>query len=200
MRLTLLRHAMTAWNLEKRVQGRIDQPICARGREQLGALSLPKSLRDCRWYCSPLLRARQTAELLGLQDLKIDAALQEMSWGEWEGQILKPLRRKLGDVMRQNERRGLDFCPPGGESPRQVQQRLQAWLIRIASEQVDCAAVTHKGVIRCIYSLASGWDMRGDCPVEFAWDAAHQFELSPDGKILDSYRAISLTPRRQPSG
>jgi len=198
MKLTLLRHAMTAWNLEKRVQGRIDQPICASGRELLSVLSLPTCLRDCRWYCSPLLRARQTAELLCLQNFEIDAALQEMSWGEWEGQILKPLRRKLGEVMRQNERRGLDFCPPGGESPRQVQQRLKAWLVRIASEQGDCAAVTHKGVIRCIYSLASGWDMRGECPVEFAWDAAHQFELGPGGKVLDSYRAIPLTHRRKP--
>ena len=192
MKLTLLRHAMTAWNQEKRVQGRIDQPLCQSGLRQLAALSLPPSLRACRWYCSPLLRARQTAEALGLESIEFEAALIEMSWGQWEGQILKPLRRKLGDSMRRNESRGLDFLPPGGESPRQVQARLRPWLQAIALDGDDCCALTHKGVIRCIYSLASGWDMRGECPVDFAWDAAHQFELDADGTVLDSYRMISL--------
>ena len=34
MKLALLRHGMTDWNLEKRVQGRIDQPLSATGRQQ----------------------------------------------------------------------------------------------------------------------------------------------------------------------
>ena len=50
----------------------------------------------------------------------------------------------------------------------------------------------HKGIIRCIYALASGWDMRGESPVDFAWDAIHQFELTPDGELCDSYQAIPL--------
>ncbi|TNF87912.1 MAG: histidine phosphatase family protein [Gammaproteobacteria bacterium] len=192
MKLVLLRHAMTDWNLEKRIQGRIDQPLGASGREQLARLELPPALRACRWYCSPLLRARQTAEVLGLTDFEIEPALIEMSWGEWEGEILKPLRRKLGETMRANESRGLDFCPPGGESPAQVQARLQPWLQCIATTAVDSAAVTHKGIIRCIYSLSSGWDMRGECPVDFSWAAAHQFELTADGRLRDSYEEIPL--------
>lgn len=192
MKLTLLRHAMTAWNLEKRVQGRIDQPLSEKGRQQLAALRLPPALLASQWYCSPLLRARQTAEALGLDAITFEAALIEMSWGDWEGQILKPLRRELGETMRRNESRGLDFLPPGGESPRQVQARLRAWLQNIAPGGNDCCAITHKGVIRCMYSLASGWDMRGECPVEFAWNAAHQFELDDDGSVLESYRQISL--------
>ena len=192
MKLTLLRHGMTAWNLEKRVQGRIDQPLSRQGLQQLAALSLPPSLRNLRWFCSPLLRARQTAEALELEAVEFESALIEMSWGQWEGEILKPLRRKLGDSMRRNESRGLDFRPPGGESPRQVQARLSPWLRAIASAGDDCCAVTHQGVIRCMYSLASGWDMRGECPVDFAWDAVHQFELDADGAVRDSYRMISL--------
>ena len=134
----------------------------------------------------------ETAELLNLNALKIEAALIEMSWGDWEGEILKPLRKRLGDEMRINESRGLDFCPPGGESPRQVQARLQTWLRKIASSEQDTAAVVHKGIIRCIYALAFDWDMRGESPVDFAWDALHQFELSADGKLLDSYQSIPL--------
>jgi probable phosphoglycerate mutase len=192
MKLALLRHAVTEWNLEKRVQGRIDQPVSDLGREQLAKLALPRSLANYRWYCSPLLRARQSAELLGLKDIVIEPALIEMNWGEWEGEILKPLRRKLGDVMRANESRGLDFCPPGGESPRQVQARLQPWLQQLAASGNNSAAIVHKGIIRCIYSLASGWDMRAESPVDFAWDAVHEFELAASGKVLDSYQSIPL--------
>ncbi len=195
MKLALLRHGVTDWNLEKRVQGQIDRPLSQLGRQQLAELALAPSFDAYRWYCSPLLRARQTAELLGLKDVLLESALIEMNWGDWEGQILKPLRKKLGDAMRDNESRGLDFRPPGGESPRQVQSRLRPWLRRIASSERDSAAVVHKGIIRCIYALASGWDMRGESPVDFAWDAIHQFELTPDGKLLDSYRVIPLEKR-----
>ncbi|MFZ9037131.1 MAG: histidine phosphatase family protein [Gammaproteobacteria bacterium] len=192
MKLALLRHGVTDWNLEKRVQGQIDRPLSRLGRQQLAELTLPPSLAAYRWYCSPLLRARQTAELLGLKDVLLEPALIEMNWGDWEGQILKPLRRKLGDSMRDNESRGRDFRPPGGESPRQVQSRLRPWLRQVAASERDSAAVVHKGIIRCIYALASGWDMRGESPVDFAWDAIHQFELTPDGELCDSYQAIPL--------
>lgn len=192
MKLALLRHAVTDWNLEKRVQGRIDQPLSATGRQQFESLAIPSTFAAYRWYCSPLRRARETAGLLGLTAIEIEAALIEMSWGEWEGEILKPLRKRLGDEMRDNERRGVDFCPPGGESPRQVQARLQPWLRQIAASRQDTAAVVHKGIIRCIYALACDWDMCGESPVDFAWDSIHQFELSADGKLLDSYQSIPL--------
>jgi probable phosphoglycerate mutase len=77
MKLALLRHAVTDWNLEKRVQGRIDQPLSTTGRQQFEKLALPSMLTGYRWYCSPLCRATQTAELLGLTDIAIDAALIE---------------------------------------------------------------------------------------------------------------------------
>jgi broad specificity phosphatase PhoE len=192
MKLALLRHAVTDWNLEKRVQGRIDQPLSATGLRQFQDLALPPKFVAYRWYCSPLRRARQTAELLGLTAIDIEAALIEMNWGDWEGEILKPLRMRLGDEMRDNERRGVDFRPPGGESPRQVQVRLQTWLRQIAASGQDTAAVVHKGIIRCIYALACDWDMCGESPVDFAWDAIHQFKLSADGKLLDSYQSIPL--------
>jgi 2,3-bisphosphoglycerate-dependent phosphoglycerate mutase len=194
-RLALIRHGMTDWNREKRIQGRIDQPLSASGRRQLQALALPPRYRELRWYCSPLRRARETAEILGLDDYLVESALIEMHWGAWEGQVLKPLRRQLGEVMRANERRGLDFCPPGGESPRQVQGRLKPWLVRLAAADQAAGAVVHKGIIRCIYALACDWDMRGEAPLDFAWDAIHQFELDADGRLLPEYESVPLLTR-----
>ena len=192
-RLALIRHGLTEWNQQKRIQGHIDQPLSEAGRNQLRALAIPQDWRDADWYCSPLGRARETADLLGLDHHQINDSLTEMHWGEWEGQILKPLRRQLGDVMRANEARGLDFRPPGGESPREVQERLQPWLRAIAASNRDrVGAVVHKGIIRCIYGLATGWELRGESPVEFAWDAMHLFELDTDGKLVNRYESRPL--------
>jgi hypothetical protein len=34
--------------------------------------------------------------------------------------------------------------------------------------------------------------MRGESPVDFAWDALHRFELDVSGELADSYQAIPL--------
>ncbi len=185
---------MTTWNLQKRVQGHNNQPLSAQGRRQLDKLVVPDDLGDCHWYSSPLKRAVDTARHLKIESFRIEPRLIEMNWGEWEGQVLKPLRKQLGDAMRDNESRGLDFRPPAGESPRQVQQRVQQWLDEVATMDVDCAVVAHKGIIRCIYSMACGWDMVGEAPIDFAWDVAHCFEFSANGRLTNRYRTLSLQP------
>ena len=192
MRLVLVRHGPTDWNAQKRIQGRIDQPLSASANELLQRRQLLNEHHQLKWYVSPLLRARQTAKLLGIDCPIIEPALTEMNWGDWEGEILKPLRKQLGDVMRDNERRGLDFCPPNGESPRQVQQRLGTWLRKIAVHSQDSGAVVHKGIIRCAYSLATGWDMRGESPIQFNWGQGHEFEISTSGEMLPAYTEVNL--------
>lgn len=192
MRLVLLRHGPTEWNAQKRIQGRIDQPLSDSAVQTLGGRRLPANLQQLNWYCSPLLRARHTAELLGIVEPIIEPALTEMNWGDWEGHILKPLRKQIGDAMRENESRGLDFCPPNGESPRQVQQRLGDWLRQISVDAEDTGAMVHKGIIRCAYALATGWDMRGESPIQFNWEAGHEFEVSKTGVILPDYSEVKL--------
>ena len=115
-----------------------------------------------------------------------------MHWGRWEGRVFKQLRREFGDAVRANEARGIDFRPPGGESPREVQARLQAWLRSRGEEGRDIGAVAHQGTVRCLYSLATGWDMRGETPVEFDWNALHLFEFDSDGRLASAYESIPM--------
>jgi probable phosphoglycerate mutase len=192
MRLILLRHGLTEWNAEKRIQGQIDNPLSELGVEQVKRWQLSVDLCQLVWYTSPLRRARETAELMGIINPVVEPALTEMHWGDWEGEILKPLRQRLGDEMRDNEARGLDFRPPNGESPSQVQERIKIWLTQLASIKQDCGAVSHKGIIRCVYSLASGWDMRGESPVKFDWSQGHVFHLDDSGELVDSYESINI--------
>jgi len=176
--LLLLRHGKTEWNLQKKLQGRTDIPLCEEGIEFLQKKRLPAEFQDFHWYVSPLTRARQTAELLGGVDVEINSSLIEMNFGDWEGFSLKELHEKYGDAMRQNEARGIDMLPPGGESPRQVQARLRHFLKNLSSPAI---AVTHKGVMRAFKSLAYNWDMTDNFPIEFNWGAAHLFMIDADG-------------------
>ena len=135
---------------------------------------------------SPLSRCTETSEILTVRYRRadpphIEPRLTEMSFGEWEGRNLTELRSTYGPVMVEWESRGLDFRAPGGESPRDVQDRLRPWLAELTAVDADILAIAHKGVIRALYALASGWDMREKPAFRLADNALHQFELDRSG-------------------
>lgn len=181
--LVLIRHGTTDWNEAGLIQGRSDRSLSEAGRRAVAGWLLPESFGSYRWQTSPLARARETAALLGRPDAAIEPAVVEMHWGGWEGWRLDLLREREGAAMARNEARGLDFRPPGGESPRDVQRRLQPWLQRLAREGQPSVAVSHKGVIRALYALASGWDMTGKSQLRQRPGCYHIFRLEPDGRL-----------------
>jgi probable phosphoglycerate mutase len=107
-----------------------------------------------------------------------------MHWGDWEGRTLAELRAELGDEMIRREVAGLDFRAPGGESPREVQTRLLPWLIELAAAGEDTLAITHKGVVRAIYGLATGWNMTEREPDRLRHPALHLFRVGRDGAVV----------------
>ncbi|MFN4310380.1 MAG: histidine phosphatase family protein [Ferrovibrio sp.] len=180
-RLILMRHGVTDWNQSGRLQGRADIPLSDAGRGQLAAQILPQAYRQRIWYSSPLLRARQTAEALGIQPL-VEPALIEMDWGSYEGHTIADLRIEHGAGFIENEDRGLDLQPPGGESPRQVQARLLPWLQRLTVAGQDAGAITHKGVIRAMLGLAFDWPMLGKSPIKLDWRCLQEFRITDTGR------------------
>lgn len=191
-RLLVIRHGETDWNAKGLMQGRADPPLNEVGRSRLEGARLPVGWEDAICLSSPLRRAMQTAEFLGLSP-KPEPRLIEMDWGEWEGHTLKALRQRLGAAMSENEARGLDFRPDGGESPRDVQQRLRALLRDIEAPTV---AVTHKGVLRALYALATGWDMTEKAPDKLADGCAHVFDVDSGARpsVLELNIPLSVGP------
>lgn len=179
-RLALLRHGPTSWTREHRLQGRTDIPLDDGGRAEVRRWRLPPDAAEFRWRVSPLRRAVETAALLGIE-ATLEPRLVEMSWGKWEGRRVVDLGAEDGAAFAAWEARGLDLEPPGGESPRAVQRRLAPLLKEIADADRPVAAVTHKGVIRAVLALATGWDMTEKEPAKLAWSALHLFRLQPDG-------------------
>jgi probable phosphoglycerate mutase len=178
--LALIRHAPTAWNKGGRLQGRSDVPLLDESRADLARRRLPDGCDAFRALSSPLRRCLDTAALLRLAVTR-DDRLVEMDWGEYQGFTLTELRNAHGIDLATNEARGLDFRPPGGESPRDVQARVAPLLAEIAASATPTLAVTHRGVIRAIYARAVGWDMTGEPPQALDPYALHLFRLERDG-------------------
>ena len=116
-----------------------------------------------------------------------------MDWAEWEGMSLPDLRAQLGNLMKAWEAKGLDFRAPGGESPREVQDRLRPFLAERAAGRQETVAVCHKGVIRALYALSVSWDMTDKAPEKLHDHCTHLFELAADGSPRPYRLNVPLT-------
>ncbi|MBM3489685.1 MAG: histidine phosphatase family protein [Alphaproteobacteria bacterium] len=180
--LALLRHGATEWNAAGRLQGRADPPLLAAARLALAERCLPRCLAGACWHVSPLRRAAETAGLLGGAPLRLEPRLVELDFGAFEGRRLVDLRRDPDAAMAANEARGLDFQPPGGESPRQLRDgRLRPWLAELSAAGGWHVAVTHKTPIRVMLTLACDWPLLGKPPVRLDWDCLQLFWLEAGG-------------------
>lgn len=180
----MLRHAPTGWNAEGRLQGLTDIPLSPAGELAAKSWRLPIPADRWRRMCSPLQRARRTAELVQPSiPITVDSRLREMSFGVWEGKSVAQLRAEGGESFAAAERLGLDFHPPGGESPRETMDRIGGWAREIALSGEPAVAVSHKAAIRALLALATGWDMTGRQPVKLDWRCLHFFAARPDGKV-----------------
>ena len=182
--VAILRHAPTAWNADGRLQGLTDIPLSAEGEAAARTWRLPPPTDRWRRMCSPLQRARRTAELVQPSaPVIVDSRLREMSFGVWEGKSIAQLRAEGGERFAAAERLGLDFHPPGGESPRQAMDRVGDWLQEVAQAGEPVVAVSHKAAIRALLALATGWDMTGRQPLKLDWRCLHFFSAHGDGRV-----------------
>src|SRR5260370_11035400 len=191
----ILRHAVTAWNEEGRLQGMTDTPLSAAGGAAAGSWPLPAPVDRWKRMCSPLLRARRTAELVQpAAVVAVESRLRERSFGIWEGRTVADLRAGGGEAFAAAERLGLDFHPPGGESPRMTMTRMAAWAAEIAASGEPVVAVSHKAAIRALLALATGWDMTGRQPMKLDWRCLHFFAAHGDGKVAIERLNVAMEP------
>jgi broad specificity phosphatase PhoE len=154
--LYLIRHGETDWNAEGRLQGGRDIPLNDRGRAQareagqkLAALVPAAASLD--YLCSPMGRARETMELLretlGLprEAYAVDQRLSEITFGSWEGQTWREVRKLDPARASARERHKWAYVPPGGESYGMLRERI---LPVFAGLTRDTVVVSHGGVMR----------------------------------------------------
>ena len=180
IRLALMRHGRTRWNLDGRIQGRTDIPLEPDALRALRDLSLPVEWREAALVSSPLSRAIATAEAVTGRTPKIVPALTEMDWGEWEGQKGADLLADDTSDFSDLSEWGWSFRPPDGEAPDDVRARLQPWL---GGLRRDTVAVTHIGVMRVCLAMATGWSFFGEPPFRIKRNRLYILEV--DGQNLN---------------
>jgi len=157
--VTLVRHGETSANALGVWHGSLDTPLTERGRSQAECVAehLAKTRADASaLYASPLTRARDTASpiarRLGLT-LRVEDDLREYHLGAWEGVSYAELVRE--HRLFERMRREPDWQPGGGESARQVAERLAARIEAIAARHSGerVIVVTHGGAL----ALGLGW-------------------------------------------
>lgn len=155
-RLVLLRHGETQWSRDGRHTGLTDIALTERG-EELARRTRPLLDRFdiVTTLCSPLERARRTAELVGLRVDAIDENLVEWDYGSAEGRTTAQIREELGYDWTIWED-GVTAGETPGETIEDVSARARAVIDRALPdlEHGDVALVAHGHLLRV---LAATW-------------------------------------------
>lgn len=172
-RLTLVSHGMTD-AMSAGLFAR-DEPLNALGRRQLDALG---ELRADRAVCGPELRARQSAQQLGLP-ATAEPALADLDAGGWRGRSAEDLQPAELIAWLTDP----DAAPPGGESITVLTERVGGWLA--APVPGRTVAVTHPAVIRAAVLVAL------NAPAVSFW----RIDVRPGGATVLHHRGTGWTLR-----
>lgn len=163
--LVLVRHGDTEWSQNGRHTSHTDLPLLQSGVERAGRLRpVLAEFTFARVLCSPLQRARSTAEAAGYGDrIEITPDLTEWDYGDYEG-LTSP------EIHDQNPSWVLwrDGCP-GGESPADVSARVDRLIAGAVGSDGDVLMFAHGHILR---SVGARWSA-------FPVSAGERFALMP---------------------
>lgn len=177
MKLILIRHGETEWNIQRRAQGRTDIPLNDQGRAQAGALAEHfRSEKIDLILSSPLSRALETAEAVGNAvnaPVKTAAELTEIRFGVWEGLSFDDIRVQYPELMKQWREYPYSCNIPDAESPEEVMRRVVPYLQKAVMENhgKTVAVVSHTLPLKVALAWAMG----------LPFDNIHIFRLDNTG-------------------
>lgn len=157
--LYLLRHGPTVVE-DGSLVGSSDVPVSGKGFAHLSSLVRVLNSMDA-WYCSPLIRARQTMDKIktfgvSIADYQIEPKLQEINFGRWELKTFKDIASDDPEAVIAWQEYS-NFVFPGGESIHDFTSRVQCMLDTfVNSEHQRIGIISHGGVIRTMICLALG--------------------------------------------
>jgi len=198
-RCSLIRHGLTTWNLEHRLQGKQDIPLCEQGRSQVAAWEPALGQEKFEHIVSsPLKRSRETATIIG-RFLNVGVTLvpnlREQDFGRWQGMTLRQIMARFPGALAEEEKKGWQFCPPGGETRYQVANRAITALEQIGRDFTgqSVLVVTHQSVIKAlVYRLLNKKYLPQD-PVRLRPCHLHRIQAAPALELL-TLNALDLRP------
>jgi probable phosphoglycerate mutase len=154
--LILVRHGESTWNAEERLQGQLDPPLSERGREQSRSLAqIVDGVPAERVVCSDLGRARETAELMGLQPGRFDERWREIDVGSWGGKTAAEIDAQGSELTNW---RGGPRTAPDGETWDAFASRVAGAVDELVEKGGPWLVVCHGGCIRVTVAHLTGAD------------------------------------------
>lgn len=157
MSVFLARHGQTAYNAAGRFQGHGPVPLDDVGRGQAAALAEVVARRDwAALYCSPLARARETADIVGARigmEPVEDARFAETDCGDWTDRPFVDVQAEDPEGFAAFARVDPGFAFPGGESFAQQRERVRAGLADVWRGPLPALVVCHRNSIRLALDL-----------------------------------------------
>jgi broad specificity phosphatase PhoE len=153
----LARHGQTAYNLERRFQGHLPVPLDETGRKQAtdlaerAASGTGDGIPFVALWSSPLLRARETADIVGEHiglTPREEPRLMETDAGDWTDRLFVDVQGEDPHGFAGFIEGRPDFAFPGGESFAQQGVRVAAALADVERSDLPALVVCHGVVIR----------------------------------------------------
>lgn len=185
--LYLLRHGDTAAN--GRFIGSTDLPVSPNGYPQLEATrERLQSAGITAIFCSPMLRCRQTAEMLELGPAIIENAdLREIDFGAWEGKTFAEIVQGWPNTVRDWSTWSEQFSFPEGENTGAFLKRIDAVKKSIDScNDEHILIISHGGVIRSLICLHLGFSPDKYLLFDVKAGCYSTLSLYSDGGVLTS--------------
>lgn len=205
MRLYLVRHGQTEWNLTGRAQGHTDLELDATGQDQANRLG--QAFRDIsldRILSSDLRRCYQTvmpvseSTLAPIEELP---ELRERGFGSLEG---SPFTGVAEWILEESLRLGISrqaVRPPGGESMQDVWKRLDPVMSRIHQHEGVMMVATHGGTASLLLARLVRGSLETSRSFRFANTGVCLLERRADGLYnLVKYNDTSHLAERALSG
>jgi len=151
-RLILLRHGQSQWNLENRFTGLKNVQLTEKGKTEAiiaGQILKKNNINIDIIFSSVLARANETAEIT-IKELKYkhlwnddklimtcDKSLNERDYGDLVGLNKEETAKKYGNDQVHIWRRSFDIPPPGGESLKNVVDRVKPFFIKFIEPEIS---------------------------------------------------------------
>jgi broad specificity phosphatase PhoE len=160
--IALARHGETVYNAQERFQGHLAVPLNERGREQARELARLAAQREwATLICSPLARARETADIVGAaigHHPIEDARFAETDTGDWTDRMFADVAATDPELFAAYKRADPTFAFPGGESFAHQQLRVLEGIDAARQGPRPALIVAHRGSIRLALAALHGDD------------------------------------------
>ncbi len=184
--LFIFRHGETEWNVEHRMQGRMDSALTERGRSQANSHgALVKSLGGLeRLWVSPSGRTTETAYIINSYvqaELNFAEALMERDCGAWGGLTVDEIQQKFPGEWSARDDDPYNHRPPGGENLQDMLLRVHEFLDDLfAFDWYRVGVVTHGVMSKVILKFFLGLNEVETARIRHPNELAYRLIFNPD--------------------